>query len=43
LIIEADLFNLMVVFTSIGIEAKEPVATELMRRDPRYEFPFESW
>jgi hypothetical protein len=43
LIIETELFNLMAVFSYIGVEAKEPVATELMRRDPRYEFPFVPW
>ena len=43
IILEADLFNLLVVFRHIEIRAKEPVATELMRTDPRYEFPFVEW
>lgn len=43
LIIEADLLHLLVVFGYIHVEAREPVATELLRRDPRYEFPFVEW
>jgi hypothetical protein len=43
LIIEADVLNLMVVFEWISVDAKQPVATELMRQDPRYEFPFVKW
>jgi hypothetical protein len=39
LIIEADLFDMIVIFHSICVEPSEPVATELMMRDPRYQFP----
>ena len=39
LIIEADLYDMVVIFQSIGVQPLEPVATELMMRDPRYRFP----
>jgi len=39
LIIETDLYDMIVIFHSIGVEPSEPVATELMMRDPRYQFP----
>ena len=39
LIIEADLYDMIVIFHSLYVEPSEPVATELMMRDPRYQFP----
>jgi hypothetical protein len=38
--VEADLFTLTVVFTTIDVQPVEEAAVALMMRDPRYEFPF---